>query len=197
MKKLPIFLYLACILFASGACACWGQPSDFLSLGPDSDQPINITSKRFSAKNIPGGKEVNFEGTVKVQQADLTLTCDRLTILYDEKQGSGNGASSLKKASKELQTASGIKSIMASGNVRIVQNDRMATAGKAFFDNLKRTITLSEGPPRLWQGPDALTAQNIIIYLDENRSELVGGDDTLITAVINPSKQKKEKEKEK
>ncbi|MGD9817596.1 MAG: LptA/OstA family protein [Desulfomonilaceae bacterium] len=169
--------------------------NDYLSLGPDSDQPINITSKRFSAKNVPGGKEVNFESTVKVQQGDLILTCDRLTILYDEKQGSNNGTNPVKKLPKELQTASGIKSIIASGAVKIVQNDRMATAGKAVFDNLKRTITLSEGPPRLWQGPDALTAQTIIIYLDENRSELIGGDDTLITAVINPSKQKKEKEK--
>lgn len=185
------------LILLAVANTCLAQGGDYLSLGPDSDQPINITSKRFSAKNIAGGKEVNFDGTVKVQQGDLTLTCDRLTILYDEKHGAGNGSAALKKASKELQTASGIKSIIASGNVKIVQNDRMATAGKAVFDNLKRTIALSEGPPRLWQGPDALSAQNIIIYLDENRSELAGGDDTLITAVINPSKQKKEKEKEK
>ncbi len=178
-------------------CSFLAYGNDFLALGPESDQPINITSKRFTAKNIVGGKEVTFEGTVKVQQGDLTLTSDRLTILYDEKTGATNGTSSLKKASKDLQTASGIKTIVASGNVKIVQNDRMATAGKASFDNIKRTITLSEGPPRLWQGPDALTAQTIIIFLDENRSELVGGDDTLITAVINPSKQKKEKEKEK
>lgn len=195
MTKILTKVLFIFILVAHGIC--WAQGNDYLSLGPDSDQPINITSKRFSARNVPGGKEVNFDGSVKVQQGDLVLTCDRLTILYDEKQGSSNGVPQLKKPSKELQTASGIKSIIASGNVKIVQNDRMATAGKAVFDNLKRTITLSDGPPRLWQGPDALTAQNIIIYLDENRSELAGGDDTLITAVINPSKQKKEKEKEK
>ncbi len=195
IKKTIINIFLVVCFAALSVSVAPGN--DFLALGPDSDQPINITSKRFTAKNVTGGKEVTFEGTVKVQQGDLTLTSDRLTILYDEKQGSGNGASPLKKSQKELQSASGIKTIVASGNVKIVQNDRMATAGKATFDNLKRTITLSEGPPRLWQGPDALTAQNIIIYLDENRSELVGGDDTLITAVINPSKQKKEKDKEK
>ncbi len=196
MIKKTIVNILLVVFFAVTSVSL-SSGNDFLALGPDSDQPINITSKRFTAKNVVGGKEATFEGTVKVQQGDLTLTSDRLTILYDEKQGSGNGASPLKKSQKELQSASGIKTIVASGNVKIVQNDRMATAGKATFDNLKRTITLSEGPPRLWQGPDALTAQNIIIYLDENRSELVGGDDTLITAVINPSKQKKEKDKEK
>jgi lipopolysaccharide export system protein LptA len=161
-----------------------------------SDQPINITSKRFSAKNFSGGKEVTFEGSVRVQQGDLVLTCDRLIIMYDEKmQGTEQNGSNKKTVNKELQTASGIKSITASGNVKMTQNDRMAVAGKAFFDNTKRTITLTEGPPRLWQGPDVLAAQTIVIYLDENRSELLGGDDSLITAIINPVKPKKDKEK--
>lgn len=161
-----------------------------------SDQPINITSKRFSAKNFSGGKEVTFEGSVRVQQGDLVLTCDRLLIMYDEKmQGTEQNGSNKKTVNKELQTASGIKSITASGNVKMTQNDRMAVAGKAVFDNTKRTITLTEGPPRLWQGPDVLAAQTIVIYLDENRSELLGGDDSLITAIINPVKPKKDKEK--
>jgi len=161
-----------------------------------SDQPINITSKRFLAKNFSGGKEVTFEGSVRVQQGDLVLTCDRLIIMYDEKmQGTEQNGSNKKTVNKELQTASGIKSITASGNVKMTQNDRMAVAGKAVFDNTKRTITLTEGPPRLWQGPDVLAAQTIVIYLDENRSELLGGDDSLITAIINPVKSKKDKEK--
>ncbi len=161
-----------------------------------SDQPINITSKRFSAKNFSGGKEVTFEGSVRVQQGDLVLTCDRLIIMYDEKmQGTEQNGSNKKTVNKELQTASGIISITASGNVKMTQNDRMAVAGKAVFDNTKRTITLTEGPPRLWQGPDVLAAQTIVIYLDENRSELLGGDDSLITAIINPVKSKKDKEK--
>jgi lipopolysaccharide export system protein LptA len=170
--------------------------SDYLALGPSSDQPINITSKRFSAKNITGGKEVTFEGSVKVQQSDLVLTCDKLLIMYDEKMaGVGQSGSSRKQLTKELQTSSGIKSITALGNVKMTQNDRMAVAGKAVFDNGQRTITLTEGPPRLWQGPDVLVAQTIIIYLDENRSELLGGDDSLISATINPGKTKKDKEK--
>ena len=161
-----------------------------------SDQPINITSKRFSAKNVPGGKEVTFEGSVRVQQVDLVLTCDRLIIIYDDKlSGTVQNGANRKPLSKELQTASGIKSITAIGNVKMTQNDRMAVAGRAIFDNSKRTITLTDGPPRLWQGPDVLAAQTIVIYLDENRSELLGGDDSLITAIINPVKPKKDKEK--
>ena len=194
MFRILVLALILCFLLPApnfGVCQ-----DNYAALGGASDQPINITSKRFSAKNIPGGKEVTFEGSVKVQQSDLTLTCDRLVILYDEKMaGSSHNGTQKKPLTKELQTSSGIKSITASGNVKITQNDRMAVAGKAVFDNIKRTITLTEGPPRLWQGPDVLAAQTIIIYLDENRSELLGGDDSLITAIINPPKAKKDKEK--
>ncbi|MCX5872091.1 MAG: hypothetical protein NTY51_02500 [Deltaproteobacteria bacterium] len=194
MFRLAIISAIICALFSTPAPVCC--QSDFLALGPSSDQPINITSRRFSAKNIAGGKEVTFEGSVKVQQSDLVLTCDKLVIMYDEKMaGSGQAGSSRKQLTKELQTSSGIKSITALGNVKMTQNDRMAVAGKAVFDNGLRTITLTEGPPRLWQGPDVLVAQTIIIYLDENRSELLGGDDSLISATINPGKSKKDKEK--
>ncbi len=193
MLRFFSILVLVCSVFIPTENSfCQNDYTDLSS----SDQPINITSKRFSAKNVAGGKEVTFEGTVRVQQGDLVLTCDRLIIMYDEKmQGAAQNGSHKKPVSRELQTASGIKSITASGNVKMTQNDRMAVAGKAVFDNSKRTITLTEGPPRLWQGPDVLAAQTIVIYLDENRSELLGGDDSLITAIINPVKPKKDKEK--
>jgi lipopolysaccharide export system protein LptA len=186
-------VFLLCCFFVQIEDGCCQNDHPTFS---SSDQPINITSKRFSAKNFSGGKEVTFEGSVRVQQGDLVLTCDRLLIMYDEKmQGTEQNGSNKKTVNKELQTASGIKSITASGNVKMTQNDRMAVAGKAVFDNAKRTITLTEGPPRLWQGPDVLAAQTIVIYLDENRSELLGGDDSMITAIINPVKPKKDKEK--
>ena len=78
-------------------------------------------------------------------------------------------------------------------NVKIIQNERMAVAGKALYDNAKRTITLTEGP-RLWQGADVMVAKSIIIYLDENRVDSQGGENP-ITFRINPDQQKKEKEK--
>ncbi len=78
--------------------------------------------------------------------------------------------------------------------MKIVQNERMAVAGKALYDNAKRTITLTEGP-RLWQGTDVMVANTIIIYLDENRVDSQGGEENPIRFKINPEQQKKEKEK--
>jgi lipopolysaccharide export system protein LptA len=185
---LVVFLVLGCVLTAAG------ENNKYLSLGKGSDQPMEITSKKLSAKNTPNGKEVTFEGNVRVKQGDVTLTCDHLVIVYDEKTGAKKAEKRVKKLPKGLENASQIKSITASGNVKIVQNERMAVAGKALYDNVKRTITLTEAP-RLWQGKDMLVADTIIIYLDENRSELLGGKGKTIKAIIDPDKQSKDKEK--
>jgi lipopolysaccharide export system protein LptA len=187
ISGLIVFLVLGCVLIAAGA------NSEYLSLGKGSDQPIDITSTKFTARNIANGKEATFEGNVKVNQGDVTLSCDQLVLVYDEKSGDRTGDGRLKKLAKKLENVSQIKSITASGNVKIVQNERMAVAGKALYDNAKRTITLTEGP-RLWQGADVMVANTIIIYLDENRVDSLGGENP-IKFKINPEQQKKEKEK--
>jgi lipopolysaccharide export system protein LptA len=185
---LVVFLVLGCVLIAAGA------NNEYLSLGKGSDQPIDITSTKFTARNIANGKEATFEGNVKVNQGDVTLSCDQLVLVYDEKAGARTGEGRLKRLAKKLDNVSQIKSITASGNVKIVQNERMAVAGKALYDNAKRTITLTEGP-RLWQGTDVMVANTIIIYLDENRVDSQGGNENPIKFKINPEQQKKEKEK--
>lgn len=182
------FLVLGCVL--TGAQAA----NEYLGLGKGSDQPIDITSTKFAARNTPNGKEATFQGNVKVNQGDVTLSCDQLVLVYDEKAGVSTGDGRAKKLAKKLENVSQIKSITASGNVKIVQNERMAVAGKALYDNAKRTITLTEGP-RLWQGTDVMVANTIIIYLDENRVDSQGGEENPIRFKINPEQQKKEKEK--
>lgn len=181
------------LLFVLILCGTSHAQIEQRNIGNASEEPLDITSKKFTARNIPEGLEATFEGNVKVRQGEMTLTCDRLTIDYDEEKGSEHRDNRSKKLPRGLETAGIIKSITATGNVKFVQGDRMAVAGKAMYDNSKRTITLTKGPPRLWQGPDVVVADTIIIYLDENRTELLGGDEAGIKATINPGKQKKEK----
>jgi lipopolysaccharide export system protein LptA len=191
MKRVAV--YIAVLLVTSFLPASLFAQTDIPALGKTSEQPINITSRKFEAKNLPKGKEAVFDGDVKVRQGDLVLSCDRLAILYDEEKAAADRGKG-KSLPAGLQSASGIKSISASGNVKMVQGERMATAGKALYDNLERTITLTDGPPRLWQGPDVLVANTIIVYLDENRSELSGNTGTPgnegIRMTINPGKGK-------
>jgi lipopolysaccharide export system protein LptA len=159
-----------------------------------SDQPIDITAKKFTARNVADGVEGTFDANVKVTQADMTLSCDHLVVMFEEKNDPANkGNNRGRKSPADLQTERKVKTITASDNVKFVQGDRMATAGRAVYDNAKRTISLSGGPPRLWQGPDVVEADTIVIFLDENRTELLGGEKSGIKFRINPAKHEKEK----
>ena len=191
--------FAAAILVLMVSCAVWAAPAsgqrDLPSFARGSDQPINITSKKFQARNIPGGKEGIFTGAVKVTQGDLTLLTDKLVIGYDDEKEKSGSEAPAKRLSRNLQSASGIRSIIAVGNVKIAQNDRTAMAGRAEYDNAKRTITLTGGPPQIWQGKDHVSAHTIIIYLDEDRMEMRDGDNDRIIFRINPGKlPKREKQ---
>lgn len=181
------------LLFAGLSAA--GTSHEVLSLGKGSTQPIEVTSKKLTARVVPNGVELTFEGKVKVKQEDMTLSCDKMVVLYEEeKRSSAEQDNPGKKNPNDISNS--IKSAVGSGNVKMVKNETSAVAGKALFDNAKRTVTLMEGPPRVWQGPHALSAPTIIIYLDESRAELLGSDDNEkngVKATLNPARQKKEK----
>jgi lipopolysaccharide export system protein LptA len=164
-----------------------------------STQQIDITSSKLTAKGVEDGAELAFEGKVRLKQDDVALSCDKMLVLYEEgrkpqAETGGPGVETEdpeKRNSKDI--SSSIKSVIALGNVRIVKKELTAVAGKGMFDNSRRTVTLTEGPPRVWQGPHMLTAPTITIYLDESRAELLGGDKNGVTGILNPAKQEKEK----
>jgi lipopolysaccharide export system protein LptA len=166
-------------------------------LSDKSDQPMDIKSMKLTAKKIPTGQELVFEGKVNVKQDKAVLTCDRFIVLYDQKTRNGSDDTERKSKNplKDQKDSGTLKSAIAYGNVKVVQNDLMAMAGKAVFDNIKKTITLSEGP-RLSRGDDWIVANTIIIYVNDNRIELVGGEEKNgVKATINTNPSKLEKEK--
>jgi lipopolysaccharide export system protein LptA len=153
------------------------------------DDPIEVTSRRLSMKFGKGKAQATYESNVKVRQGDVTMSCDRLVIDYEMKDSESTQGKRDPKLTKDV-ALSNLKTITATGNVKIVQGDRMATAGKAVFDNKKRTIELTEGP-KLWLGPDRLEGNKIVFYIDEERSEVDGE----VKTRISPGTPKKEQEK--
>lgn len=141
--------------------------------GKNSQDQIDITAKKAIVKPCSDGKEIIFEGKVKAKQGDITLLCDKLIILYGEIKGGTAPASQNKRLPKDWQVSSTVKTVTALGNVRITQKDRTATADKAIYDHAKRTLTLTEGPPRFWQVGNSGMAQAVTAYLDEDRFEFV------------------------
>lgn len=177
------------ICFVSGSWAVSKDSS--LASVRGSTQQINISAEKGSARRTPAGYESVFRGSVKVQQGNVTLTCDRLVVEYEDKKNRNGKQPSKNDPVGNIPADTDIKSIVAAGNVKIVQGERMAFAGKAVYDNSARTITLSE-EPRLWQGGNTVRTQTIIMYLDEDRYETGPGG---VEMVISPGKNQREKDK--
>ena len=185
---------LAIVWVLGLALASVAAENGYLALGKVShngaDLPIEITARKLNTEFGKGLAAATYDGNVKVKQGDVTMSCDRLVIDYNVKGAKPTQDARNPKLTADMQTVSNMRSITASGNVKIVQGDRMAMAGKAVFDNDKRTIELTDNP-RLWQGPDRLIGNKIVIYIDENRSEV----DSEVRVIISPGKPKTEQGK--
>jgi lipopolysaccharide export system protein LptA len=86
----------------------------------------------------------------------------------------------------------GLKRITAEGNVRINQEDRIATGKKVVFYNAEQKIVLT-GSPRVWQGDNLIAGNRIVVLLDEDRVVIEGGEKGRVSATIYPKEMSKEK----
>lgn len=128
-------------------------------------KPINITSDKMEADK--GASVVVFKGNVVVVE-DFTLCSNELYVYYDD--------------NKE------VKDIVADGDVRIFQQDKTATAGKASYDRKNRTLVLTEDP-KVVQCTDTVKGDKITVYLDEDRAMVESGGGGRVRAVIMPEKK--------
>lgn len=188
-SRLYFFVILAVLGFSMSA-GSETLPSE------TSDQPMEIKSMKLTAKKTPTGQELVFEGRVTVTQGNLVLTCDRLVVIYDQKTKTVSAEIDRKGKNPVMdqKDPGTLKSAIAYGNVKVVQNELMAVAGKGIFDNLKKTITLTEGP-RLSRGKDWVTANTIVIHVSDNSMEMIGEEKNGVKATINTNPSKLEKEK--
>jgi len=113
-------------------------------------KPIDITASRMEMNMKE--KKVEFRDNVVAKQGDVTITCDELTAYYG-------------KDSQQIER------IVALGEVRIVQKERVATGERAEYDNIHRSLRLT-GKPRVWQGTDVVEGEEIVVLLDEGRIQV-------------------------
>jgi len=90
-----------------------------------------------------------FEGAVRVTDPQMEMTCARLTVRFDAESGQ-------------------VSWIQAEEQVRIVQEDKKAIAGRATFDVQSGEFVLEENP-RVLRGRDMLEGEVIRYWRGENR----------------------------
>lgn len=100
------------------------------------EQPTVIESRQLDMKSTDSETTSIFTGNVVVTGTNMKLTCDRLEVV----------ALRQADASATIGKVERFKSLIAEGNVHIVQGDREATCGRAIVLPGDDKITLTEKP---------------------------------------------------
>ena len=161
-----------------------GQVTD-ISPQLDNKAPIRITSDRMEADQQ--ARTIAFEGHVLVRQSDLTITSNRLKVTMAQ-ETKGGKAVAQKHAIGAADPAQRIDYIDFTGDVKVTQQDRVATAQEAIFMQKERKILL-KGSPVVTKGQDRIQGKLITIYLKDNRCVVEGGQGAQVRAVLFPEKK--------
>ena len=140
----------------------------------DSDRPVKITSKSLEADNKRN--EVTFKENVVAKQGDMVIFSDIMKVKY--------------------KTKGGIQRIEAIGNVKMKQEDRIATGEKIVFYNPEQKIVMT-GNPRIWQDDNLISCDKVTVLLKEDKIFFEGKvDSTIYPKSVKESKKIKDKQVE-
>ncbi len=130
----------------------------------DKSQPIDITSDKVEAfwkDNL-----IIFKGNVIARQKDMVIYADSVEALI-------------------VDDGKSIERVTAGGNVKIQQGLRVADCQKAVFYNIDQKVILT-GDPKMTEGDNTVSGDEIIFDIDKNRVEVKGGASGRGKAKIQP-----------
>lgn len=141
---------------ATASFAALAQDSGAISAlrGHNSEAPVDVVAERLEVQDR--ADRAVFAGNVRVQQAELTLDTERLTVAYS----SGGGIQ--------------IRRLDASGGVIVRSPSETARGNFGIYDLDKKLITLI-GDVQLVRGGSQISGSRLVIDLDSGRAVVDGG----------------------
>ena len=129
--------------------------------------PLRVTAARLEADQKEG--TIIFSGQVKAIYGDSTLYADQLRVYFKTKPEPPKGAAKPPQEKTDQSPlgnlgAEKIDRIVAKGNVRMVQEDRVATGDEAVYYKDRDEVVLL-GNPQLWRAENTLKGERIIFNL--------------------------------
>ncbi len=175
----PILLFFALVFTvlavpvvpSSGYADEKPQPTDARSLSED--RKIHITADKLISDNEVDYAE--FIGNVRVTQEDTVITADRLKIFVkknsDNKGAPGVGTQSINK-------------IIASGNVKINFDNKVAVTRQAVYNTETGVLVLSGDNSRIISGKDSISGEKITLCRTTGRITVESGKEKRVEAVL-------------
>ena len=203
METLRDYLALAIMMLAAwlgpAAGAVQGAPPPGK---PAEDFPLHIIASKLEADQNAG--IATFTGQVKATYGESILYADQLRVYFIPKQAGAqtNGAKGAaagtapRAAAGEAAGASPldelggdqIDHIVATGQVRYVQEDRVATGQEATYYKNRNEVVLV-GNPQVWQKENNLKGERIIFNLTDNTMRAESSPQKRVEANLYPAKQ--------
>ncbi|MFZ5450600.1 MAG: LptA/OstA family protein [Thermodesulfobacteriota bacterium] len=156
---------------------------------PPKDIPLHISAARLEADQKE--RVITFSGQVKADYGDNILYAERLRVYYEPPDAGAKPKDPEKKETSPLGDLGGekINRIVASGGVRFVQADRVATGKEATYYRAKEEVVLT-GNPQVWRGENTLKGERIVFNLRTNRVTVESSPKKRVEAHLYTSGQK-------
>lgn len=135
----------------------------------DQEIPLHITALRLEADQAK--RLITFSGDVKAQYGDAILYAEQLRVYYLAPESKAAPAGVKPEDQKSpLGDLGGekIDRIEAEGQVRFVQEDKVAAGQKAIYYRDQDKVVLL-GNPQVWRGENHLKGETITVHLKDNR----------------------------
>jgi lipopolysaccharide export system protein LptA len=154
---------------------CWAVAVPAAGAAPKKpegkDVPLRITAATLEADQKEG--LIIFSGQVKALYGDATLYADQLRVYFKPKPAPAKGAPPPPQEKADQSPlgdlgAEKIDRIVAKGNVRLVQEDRVATGDEAIYYKDRDEVVL-RGNPQVWRAENTLKGERIIFNLKTNK----------------------------
>lgn len=118
------------------------------------DEPIHVEADRMVSKQKENA--VIFTGNVDAKQGELTIHSDEMTV-YHQNQPAATGA--------KQEGPQKIQKLYADGNVKIVQENLVATGNHMEFFADQRKVLLT-GDTKVWQDNNLVTGEKVMLDLN-------------------------------
>ncbi|MBI5506584.1 MAG: hypothetical protein HY899_17470 [Deltaproteobacteria bacterium] len=120
----------------------------------DVPSPIDVTADRLEFDYNKG--VLRYSGNVRIEHAGATIRAQQIEISF------------------ETEGKRALQKIIARGGVEVLRGKETARGEVAEYDPRAATIVLSQNA-RLGSGPNSLSGERVVVYLQEGRATVQGG----------------------
>ena len=136
-------------------------------------QKIHITAQRLISDTANNNAE--FSGNVRATQGNTQINADSLKLFFS---GQSTGA--------EASPAQSLEKLVATGNVEIKFDNRLAVAQQAVYITAQRVLILTGPGATVTSGENTISGETITFYRDDGRFTVEGGTGGRVKAIILP-----------